>query len=158
MEMAGFRERTLVLIKPDGVQRGLVGEILARLERKGLKIVGLKMVWMSRELAERHYEIHRGKDFFEKLVNYITSGPLVAAVLEGPQAVEVVRNLVGATDPVKALPGTIRGDFGLSIGRNLIHASDSPEAASREIELFFSSDELFSYRRDIEGWIAEAEL
>jgi len=154
--MAGFRERTLVLIKPDGVQRGLVGEILARLERKGLKIVGLKMVWMDRRLAERHYEIHRGKDFFEKLVNYITSGPLVAAVFEGPQAVEVVRNLVGATDPAKALPGTIRGDFGLSIGRNLIHASDSPEAASREIELFFSPNELFSYRRDIEGWIEES--
>ncbi len=154
--MAGLRERTLVLIKPDGVQRGLVGEILARLERKGLKIVGLKMVWMDRRLAERHYEIHRGKDFFEKLVNYITSGPLVAAVFEGPQAVEVVRNLVGATDPAKALPGTIRGDFGLSIGRNLIHASDSPEAASREIELFFSPNELFSYRRDIEGWIEES--
>ncbi len=130
-------ERTLVFIKPDGVRRGLVGEILRRFEQKGLRIVAMKMLTMDRDLAERHYAPHKGKPFFEELIRFITSGPIVAFVLEGPQAVSVVRTLMGPTDPLKAPPGTIRGDFGLHITENLIHGSDSEESARREIALFF---------------------
>jgi nucleoside-diphosphate kinase len=135
-------ERTLVFVKPDGVQRGLAGEIISRLERKGLKIVALKMLRMDRAMAERHYGIHRDKPFFSSLVGFITSGPIVAAVVEGRQAVEVVRRLMGDTDPLKAAPGTIRGDFGMEVQENLIHGSDSVENARKEITLFFNEKEI----------------
>ena len=136
--------RTLVLVKPDGVQRGLAGEILSRLERKGLRIVALKMLKMDRSLAERHYDVHRGKPFFSSLVDFITSGPIVAVVAEGKGAVEVVRRMMGETDPLKSAPGTIRGDFGLEMEQNLIHGSDSEENAQKEIALFFSAKEIVS--------------
>ncbi len=148
-------ERTLVIVKPDGVQRGLVGEILARLERRGLKLVGMKMVWIDRELAERHYAVHKGKPFYEGLIAYITSSPVVLAVFEGKNAVALVRQTVGATNPAEAAPGTIRGDFGVEIGRNLIHASDSPENGEREVALFFRAEELFAYERDVDRWVWE---
>ena len=149
-------ERTLVLIKPDAVQRGLVGDIISRLERTGLKIVALKMLKMDEELARRHYAIHQGKSFFEGLVNFITSGPLVAAIFEGPKAVEVVRKAMGETDPAQAAPGTIRGDLALEIGRNLVHGSDSANNAEQEISLFFSPQEILSYERQAEQWITES--
>lgn len=148
-------ERTLIIVKPDGVQRGLIGAVLGRFERRGLKIVGLKMMQVSRELAERHYGVHRGKPFFEGLVDFITSSPVVVGVLEGPSAIEMTRSTVGATNPATAAPGTIRADFGLTIGRNLIHASDGPETAGVEIELFFSADELVSYERAVDVWLIE---
>ena len=148
-------ERTLVLLKPDAVQRGLSGQVIARFEAKGLKIVGMKMIHMDRALAGRHYGVHEGKPFFEGLVNFITSSPIVAIALEGPQAVEVVRNMMGVTDPKKAAPGTIRGDFGLDIGRNLVHGSDSPENAVLELNLFFEEGELVDYERNVEPWILE---
>jgi len=148
-------ERTFVMIKPDAVQRGLVGEIISRLEKKGLKIVAMKMINVSRELAERHYAEHREKPFFESLVSYITSAPVVAMVVEGKNAVKVVRTLVGATNPQEALPGTIRGDFGMDIGRNVIHASDSLESAEREISLFFKPEEIVEYKRIDEDWLYE---
>ena len=148
-------ERTFVMIKPDGVQRCLVGEIISRIERKGLKIVAMKMMKIDRDLAKRHYEEHREKPFFEKLVNYVTLGPVVAMVVEGRNAIKVVRTLVGATDPVEASPGTIRGDFGMEIGRNIIHASDSEESAEREISLFFKPEEILEYGRIDEDWIYE---
>ncbi len=129
--------RTLVLVKPDGVQRGLIGEIISRLEKKGLKIAALRMLQMDRAMARRHYAVHEGKPFFGDLVDFITSGPIVAAVVEGDKAVEVVRTMMGDTDPKKSAPGTIRGDFGLDIGQNLIHGSDSEENARKEISLFF---------------------
>jgi nucleoside-diphosphate kinase len=132
----------LVFVKPDGVQRGLVGEIIARFERRGIRIVGLKMVQPTRELAERHYAVHRDKPFFESVVNFITSGPVVAMVLECPNAVETVRQMMGATNPLNAAPGTIRGDFGLDIERNIIHGSSDPEAAAYEIALWFRPEEL----------------
>ncbi len=140
-------QRTLVLVKPDAVQRRLAGEIISRLEKKGLKIVALKMLQMDRELAEQHYAIHKGKSFFLGLVDFITSGPIIAAVVEGENTVEVVRRLMGETDPLKAAPGTIRGDFGLDIGQNLIHGSDSIENAAKEINLFFSEKEVLSQTR-----------
>ncbi len=148
-------ERTFVMIKPDAVQRGLIGEIISRLERKGLKIVAMKMLNVDRDLAERHYAEHRDKPFFQSLVDYITSGPVVAMVVEGKNAVKVVRTLVGATNPQEALPGTIRGDFGMDIGRNVIHASDSLESAEREISLFFKPEEIIEYRRIDEDWLYE---
>ncbi len=149
-------ERTFVMLKPDAVQRAIIGEIISRLERKGLKIVAMKMLRVDRELAERHYAEHRGKPFFEGLVSYITSSPVVAMVVEGKDAVKVVRTLVGATNPVEAQPGTIRGDYGLDVGRNVIHASDSKESAEREISLFFKPEEIFEYKRIDEGWIYES--
>lgn len=149
-------ERTLIIVKPDGVQRGLIGNVIERFERRGLKIVGLKMIQVSRELAEQHYAEHRGKPFFEGLVGFITSSPVVVGVLEGPSAIDVVRATVGATNPATSAPGTIRADFGLTIGRNLIHASDGGDAAQREVSLFFSADELVSYERSIDGWLIEA--
>ncbi len=149
-------EKTFVMLKPDAVQRAIIGEIISRLERKGLKIVAMKMLRVDRELAERHYAEHRGKPFFEGLVSYITSSPVVAMVVEGKDAVKVVRTLVGATNPVEAQPGTIRGDYGLDVGRNVIHASDSKESAEREISLFFKPEEIFEYKRIDEGWIYES--
>ena len=130
-------ERTLVLVKPDGVQRGLIGEIVGRIERKGLRVVALEMRTLDRSTAEQHYAEHDGKPFFGELVDFITSGPLVAIVAEGPRAHEAVRALMGVTDPVKSAPGSIRGDYALEIGQNLVHGSDSPESAEREIKLWF---------------------
>ncbi len=149
-------ERTLVLVKPDGVQRGLIGEIISRLERTGLKLVALKMLQIDRKMAGKHYAIHQGKPFFDGLVCFITSSPLIAAVFEGKSAVEVVRKTMGATDPVKAAPGTIRGDLALDIGRNVVHGSDSLENAQKEISLFFSPEEIVSYERQVEPWIRES--
>ncbi len=146
-------QQTLVLLKPDAVQRGLVGEIISRLERRGLKIVAMKMIWMDEALAKRHYAIHEGKSFFAGLVDFITSSPIIAAVIEGENAVEMVRRTMGETDPANANPGTIRADFALAIGRNLIHGSDSEENAVKEIELFFSKKEIFDYSRDMDKWL-----
>ena len=130
-------ERTLVLVKPDGVRRGLVGEVVTRLERKGLTILALELRTLARETAEEHYGEHRERPFFGELVDFITGGPLVAIVVEGPRAVEAVRTLMGVTDPVKSAPGSLRGDYALEIGQNLVHGSDSPESAARELEIFF---------------------
>lgn len=146
-------ERTFVMVKPDGVQRGLVGEVIRRLERKGLKLVGLKMMQIDRKLAEKHYEQHKEKQFFPGLVEFITSGPVVAMVWEGIKAIDIIRNLMGATNSAQAVPGSIRGDFAVDIGNNIVHGSDSPEAASREIGLFFRDSELINYERTIERWI-----
>jgi len=148
-------ERTFVMIKPDGVQRGLVGEIISRLERKGLKIVAIKMLKIPMEMAEKHYEEHKNKLFFSSLISYITSGPVIAMVVEGKNAVKVVRKLVGATNPAEAEPGTIRGDFGLDLGRNVVHASDSIASAEREIRLFFRDEEILNYERDLDAWVYE---
>ena len=148
-------EKTLVLLKPDAVQRGLVGEITARLERTGLKIVGMKMMTVSDELANRHYGEHVGKPFFAGLTSFITSGPIVAMALEGAGAAAIVRKTMGATDPAQSPPGSIRGDFGSDIGRNLVHGSDSPESAERELALFFDDGELLGYARATDAWIRE---
>jgi nucleoside-diphosphate kinase len=151
-------ERTLVLVKPDGVQRLLTGRILARFEERGLKIVGLKLVHVDRELAERHYAVHREKPFFGGLVAFITSSPLVAVALEGPNAIAVVRTMVGATRPHEAAPGTIRGDFALETAQNLIPASDGADTAAAELALWFEAGELVEYERDIDRWaLAPAE-
>jgi nucleoside-diphosphate kinase len=150
-------ERTLVLIKPDGVQRLLTGRILARYEDRGLKIVGLKLIQVTRELAERHYAVHREKPFFGGLVEFITSAPLVAAVLEGPNAIAVVRAMNGATRPHEAEPGSIRGDFALETAQNLVHASDGAETAAAEVELWFRTDELIAYDREIDRWVLAPE-
>lgn len=147
-------ERTLVLVKPDGVQRGLVGTVIGRIEAKGLRLCGCKVLQMSRDLAERHYAPHRGKPFFPGLVGFITSGPVVAMAWEGPGAIGVVRALMGATDPQKAAPGTLRGDFALDIGQNLVHGSDGSETAARELALFFAPGELVGYARAIDPWVA----
>jgi nucleoside-diphosphate kinase len=146
-------ERTLVLIKPDGVQRLLVGRILARFEERGLKIVGLKLVHVDRELAERHYAVHRERPFFGSLVEFITSGPLVAMALEGPSAIAMVRSMVGATRPPEAAPGTIRGDLAIETAQNLVHASDGPETAETELALWFTSEELVEYDREVDRWV-----
>ncbi len=148
-------EQSLIIIKPDGVQRGLVGEIIARLERRGLRFVAMELREISREVAERHYGEHQGKPFYAGLVDYITSGPVVTLVVEGPAAIAAVRSTVGVTNPVAAAPGTIRADFGLTIGRNLIHASDSPESAAREVGLFFGERPPMAYTRDVDRWILE---
>ncbi|MCX6041443.1 MAG: nucleoside-diphosphate kinase [Caldilinea sp.] len=147
-------ERTFVMVKPDGVQRGLIGEILGRLERRGLKVVGLKLLQVSDELARRHYAVHEGKPFFAGLIRYITSAPVVAMVVEGTQAVAAVRQTVGATRPHEAAPGTIRADLALEIGRNLVHASDAPETAAAEIALWFGG-EVVEWQRSVDGWIFE---
>jgi len=148
-------ERTLVLVKPDGVQRGLVGKIIGRLENKGFRLVALKLMSVSRKLAEEHYGEHVDKPFFGDLVRFITSSPIVAMAIEGENAVQVVRTTMGLTNPQDAAPGTIRGDFGLTIGMNLIHGSDSGESAARELDLFFESSEILEYSKDIERWIIE---
>ena len=148
-------ERTLVLIKPDAMQRGLAGEILGRLERRGLRIAGLKLIQVDGALAKRHYGEHAGKPFYEGLVSYITACPIVAAVFEGTDAVQAVRGVMGSTNPRDAAPGTIRGDLGLEILRNLIHGSDSLASAAREVDLFFAPEELQSYERAIDPWLFE---
>ena len=148
-------ERTLLLVKPDGVQRGLAGEILSRLEKRGLRLIALRMLWMDRPIAERLYSVHKGKPFYPGLVEYMTSGPIVAAALEGPRAIAVVRQAMGETDPAKASPGTIRGDFGLELGRNIVHGSDSPESVAREMPIFFEEKALLQYPREIDRWIME---
>ncbi|CAN5280860.1 nucleoside-diphosphate kinase [soil metagenome] len=149
-------ERTFVAVKPDGVERGLVGEILGRFERRGLKLVGLKLMVVSVELAEKHYGEHKGKPFFEGLVKFITGGPIVAMVWEGKNAITLARNVIGATNPTAAAQGTIRGDLATDIGRNAVHGSDGPESAVREIGLFFKEEELVNgWNRTIEKWISE---
>jgi nucleoside-diphosphate kinase len=150
-------ERTLVLVKPDGVQRGLIGEILGRLERKGLKVIGLRLLEVPREMAEEHYAVHAGKPFYPGLVEFITSGPVAAIALSGPDAIAVVRRLVGATMPNQAEPGTIRGDLGVSGLRNLIHASDAVETAEAELALWFGADGLADYQRAVDAWIVAEE-
>ncbi len=155
MQGGSDMERTFVMVKPDGVQRGLIGEIISRLERKGLKIVAMKMMHVSQDTAREHYAEHREKPFFSSLVEYITSGPVVAMVVEGREAISVVRKLVGKTNPAEADPGTIRGDLALDIGRNIVHASDSRQSAEREIGIFFSDDEIMDYRKFDEGWVYE---
>jgi nucleoside-diphosphate kinase len=146
-------ERTLVLVKPDGVQRLLAGRIIARFEERGLKVVGLKLVRVDRALAERHYAVHRGKPFFEGLLDFITSAPLVAMALEGPNAIGMVRAMVGATRPHEAAPGSIRGDFAVETAQNLVHASDGPETAAAELTLWFEPAELLDYARDVDRWV-----
>lgn len=146
-------ERTLVLVKPDGVQRGLIGEVILRLERRGLKLVGAKFLNVSQELAETHYAVHKGKPFYEGLIRYITSAPVMAMAWEGPNAVAAVRQTMGSTKPVEAAPGTIRHDFGLEVDRNLTHGSDSPENGEKEIALWFTPDELVSWQRNNDAWI-----
>jgi nucleoside-diphosphate kinase len=146
-------QRTLLLVKPDGVQRLLVGRVLTRFEERGLKLVGLKLVHVDRALAEEHYAVHREKPFFRGLVDFITSGPLVAAALEGPNAVTIVRAMNGATRPHEAAPGSIRGDLAVETAQNLVHASDSPESAAAELALWFRPEELLSYEREIDRWV-----
>ncbi len=148
-------ERTLVMVKPDGVQRGLVGPVISRLEARGLKLVGLKLVRISRELASRHYAVHQGKPFYEPLLAYITSSPVVVMVWEGSHAIAVVRNTMGVTRPDEAAPGTIRGDYALDVGRNIVHGSDGSETATFEIPLFFREDELIAWDRSVDPWILE---
>jgi nucleoside-diphosphate kinase len=147
-------ERTLIIVKPDGVHRGLVGEVLSRFEARGLKIVGLKLMRISRDLAERHYAEHQGKSFYSGLVNFITSGPVVVGAVEGPGAIALVRTMMGATNPANAAPGTIRGDYAVAVSYNVIHGSDGPESAQREISLYFTPDELLEYERGSDRWIA----
>ena len=153
--MAENNERTLVLLKPDAVQRGLIGTLVSRLEGRGLKVVAMKLMQMDQALAGRHYEAHVERPFFPGLVDFITSAPIVAMVLEGTGAVEMVRNTMGATNPMEAAPGTVRGDLATDIGRNLVHGSDSMEAAEREIALFFRPEEIVDYARDVDPWITE---
>jgi nucleoside-diphosphate kinase len=148
-------ERTLIIIKPDAVQRGLIGRIITRFERRGLRIAAMKLMQITRELAERHYAIHEGKPFYEPLLAYITSSPVVVTVLEGNDAIEIARRTMGATNPAEAAPGTIRADFGLEIGRNLVHGSDGPETAAFEVPLFFEEEEILSYNRSLDPWIFE---
>jgi len=148
-------ERTFVMVKPDGVQRQLVGEVIKTFERRGLQIVGLKMIRITPELAARHYAEHQNKPFFQGLVNFITSGPVVALVLEGRNCISLVREMMGATDPARAAAGTIRGSYGIDIGRNVVHGSDSPASAAREIRLFFREEELFNYALSLAPWIYE---
>ena len=146
-------QQTLILIKPDGVQRRLVGTLIQRFEQKGLRLAGLKLVKPGRDLAEKHYAVHKGKPFYDSLLQFLTSGPTVAMVWEGREAVQVARTLIGATDGTKAPPATIRGDFALSVQNNLVHGSDSPENAKQEIELWFGPGELVNYAATDQGWI-----
>lgn len=148
-------EKTLVLVKPDGVQRGLIGEIIKRLENRGLRLIGAKFIQVTRELAEEHYGIHKGKPFYESLLDYITSAPVMAMAWDGPSAVAAVRQTMGATRPTESAPGSIRHDFGLEIGRNLTHASDSPENGEKEVTLWFSGDELIDWSQALAPWILE---
>jgi nucleoside-diphosphate kinase len=148
-------EKTLVLVKPDGVQRGLIGEVISRLERRGLRMIAAKFMNVSQELAETHYGIHKGKPFYDGLIKYITSAPVMAMVWEGPNAVAAVRQTMGSTKPVEAAPGSIRHDFGLEVGRNITHASDTPENGLKEVELWFQPTEVVSWQRDIDRWIFE---
>ncbi|RME08461.1 MAG: nucleoside-diphosphate kinase [Anaerolineae bacterium] len=148
-------EKTLVLVKPDGVQRGLIGEIIRRLEQRGLKLIAAKFIWVSKELAEKHYAIHKDKPFYDGLIEYITSAPVMAMVWSGPNAVAAVRQTMGATRPTEAAPGSVRHDFGLEIGRNLTHASDSVENGEKETALWFRPEELVEWNRALDSWIFE---
>jgi nucleoside-diphosphate kinase len=148
-------ERSLVLVKPDGVQRALIGEVIARLERRGLRLVGAKFMQVSKELAETHYAIHKGKPFYEGLISYITSAPVMAMVWEGPNAVAAIRQTMGATRPTEAAPGSLRHDFALEVGRNLTHASDSVENSTSEVALWFKDDELVDWNREVGRWVFE---
>ena len=149
------KQRTFVMVKPDGVQRGLVGEIISRFEKKGLKIVAMKLVSVSKELAEKHYDIHKGKPFFKPTVKYIMSSPVVAMVLEGTNAIDLVRTMMGKTNPQDAQMGTIRGDYGQFIGRNIVHGSDGPDTAEFEINLWFKPEEIANYKRIDGEWLKE---
>jgi nucleoside-diphosphate kinase len=148
-------ERTLVLVKPDAMQRGLASEVLGRLERRGLKMVAARLLEIDEALAARHYAEHVGKPFYQRLCSFITSGPVIAAVFEGEDAVALARRTIGATDPAKAAPGSIRGDFGINMGRNMVHGSDSPESAAREVALFFDEKDIVNWERSVDGWIVE---
>jgi nucleoside-diphosphate kinase len=148
-------EHTLILLKPDAVQRGLIGAIIGRLEQRGIKLAGMKFMQVPRDLAERHYAVHKGKPFYDSLITYITSSPIVAMVWEGKRVIEIVRRTVGSTNPTDADPGTIRADYAVEIGRNLIHASDGAETAAYEVPLWFSPAELVTWSRDTEKWIRE---
>jgi nucleoside-diphosphate kinase len=148
-------ERTLIIVKPEGVQRGLIGEVISRIERRGLKFIGMKFMQITPELAEQHYGVHKGKPFYAGLVKHIGSGPVVVAVVEGPKAISVVRTTMGATNAAEALPGTIRGDYALEIGFNIIHGSDGPETAAQEINLFFKPEELVRYSLETDKWVYE---
>ncbi len=148
-------EKTLVLVKPDGVQRGLIGEVMLRLERRGLLLTAAKFMNVSQELAETHYSIHKGKPFYDGLIKYITSAPVMAMVWEGHNAVAAVRQTMGSTKPVEAAPGSVRHDFGLDVGRNITHASDSPENGVKEVELWFQPKEIVSWQRELDRWIFE---
>ena len=148
-------ERSLVILKPDGVQRGLIGDVIGRLERRGLRLAALKFMSVSQTLAEQHYAVHQGKPFYEPLVKYITSGPVVVMAWEGSKAIEAIRQTVGATNPTNAAPGTLRADLAIDIGRNLIHASDGPETAAFELGLWFKPEELVEWKRDDERWVFE---
>ena len=151
--MSTDKEKTLVLIKPDGVQRGLIGQVISKLELRGLKIVALKMLSINHELASRHYSEHIDRPFYKNLIEFIISSPVVATVFEGPDAVTLVRKTVGATNPLEASPGTIRGDMGITIDKNIIHGSDSIESADKEIALFFQPEEILTYERNIDAWM-----
>ena len=148
-------ERTLVIIKPDGVQRGLIGPILTRFERRGLRFAAMKLMQITPELAARHYAIHKGKPFYDGLIEFITSGPVLVAVIEGRDAINITRKTMGATNPATAEPGTIRADFGLEVGCNLVHGSDGPDTAAFEIPLFFGQEEILGYNRAVDDWITE---
>ena len=148
-------ERTFAMVKPDGVQRGLIGKVIQRFEDKGLKLVALKMLWIDQDLASRHYAEHVEKPFFRELTDFITSGPVAAMVLEGDNAIEQVRTMMGATDPQKSPPGSIRGDLGMILSKNVVHGSDKPESAEREIGLFFEDNELMDYKKTDEDWLNE---
>lgn len=150
-------ERTFVMIKPDGVQRGIAGEIISRFERKGLKPTAMKMIHIDKELAEKHYKIHEGKHFYERLIRFITSGPVIASVWEGENAISIVRKVVGATSPDNAEPGSIRGDYVMTTTYNIIHASDAPETAAFEINLFFNPEEILEYTRSIDPWLKPSD-
>ena len=151
-------ERTFVILKPDAVQRQLTGQLISRFEQRGLKITAMKFMQVSLDLAQEHYAVHKERPFFNDLIAYITSSPVVAMVLEGPDAIRATRNTVGGTNPIEAAPGSIRGDFGMQIGRNLVHASDGPETAKAEVALWFSDDELVEYERAVDGWILEKKI
>ncbi len=149
-------ERTLIILKPDAVQRQLVGRIIARFEAKGLRIAAMKMIHISRELAEEHYAVHKGKDFYQRLIEFITASPVVVMILEGPKAIEVSRKMMGETSGSQAEPGTIRGDYSVSERHNLVHGSDTPDTAASEIALYFREDEILSYARETERWVGYA--
>jgi len=148
-------ERTLIIVKPDAVQRGLIGQIVARFEQRGLRIVGMKLIQMDRDLAARHYAVHKGKSFYEPLLAYITSAPVVVMALEGTDVIKAARNTIGATNPAEAGAGSIRGDFGMEVGRNLVHGSDSVENGEKEVALFFGDGELVAWDRDVDQWVFE---
>ncbi|SHE87419.1 nucleoside diphosphate kinase [Marinitoga hydrogenitolerans DSM 16785] len=143
-------EREFLFLKPNTVRRGLIGEVISRLERRGIKIIALKMIWVTKEQAEELYQEHKGKSFYNDLIDFVLSGPVVVMILEGPRVIEMVRHIIGNTDPLKASPGSIRGEFGMSVTKNIVHASDSLESAKREMKIFFSENEILNYRLDVQ--------